>query len=103
MNPIPRKELARSEAEKRKKEKKKKKGFKETVNEKLNGNASGSDSQAAKAQVNVVKYSKPSNENVNSPDWRKKHPKKMLVVVSAEIPSTSLKQCEYGLVATRPR
>jgi len=48
-------------------EKKKKKGFKETVNEKLNGNASGSDSQAAKAQVNVVKDSKPSNENVNSP------------------------------------
>jgi hypothetical protein len=77
MNPIPRKELARSEAEKRKKEKKKKKGFKETANEKLNGNASGSDSQAAKAQVNVVKYSKPSNENVSSPDRRKKHPKNM--------------------------
>jgi hypothetical protein len=59
-------------------EKKKKKGFKETVNEKLNGNASGSDSQAAKAQVNVVKDSKPSNENVNSPEWRKKRSKKMV-------------------------
>jgi hypothetical protein len=53
------------EAEKKKKTKK---GFKETVNGKLNGNASVSDSQAAKIQVNVLKYSNPSNENVNSPD-----------------------------------
>lgn len=71
------KKRSREDEKKKTKEdekKKKKKGSKETVTLKVNG--LGNDSKAAKVQVNVVKDSKPSNENVNSPDSRKKRLRK---------------------------